>query len=94
MGCVSFFKSSRDDIKANSAMFVGEYSEQVVSSPSFTMFDYHCTLFPILTYVFSSDRKEDYVFRINLKVRLVVDLKLLSSSLCQATGKTNLRLCF
>ena len=24
MGCVSFFKSSRDDIKANAALFTGE----------------------------------------------------------------------
>lgn len=36
MGCVSFFKSSRDDIKANAALFTGKVTELPVLLPKFT----------------------------------------------------------
>ena len=36
MGCVSFFKSSRDDIKANAALFTGKVTELYVLLPKFT----------------------------------------------------------
>ena len=36
MGCVSFFKSSRDDIKANAALFTGKVTELHVLLPKFT----------------------------------------------------------
>lgn len=35
MGCVSFFKSSRDDIKANAALFTGKVTELRVLLPKF-----------------------------------------------------------
>ena len=36
MGCVSFFKSSRDDIKANAALFTGKVTELYVLLPKLT----------------------------------------------------------
>ena len=36
MGCVSFFKSSRDDIKANAALFTGKVTELHVLLTKFT----------------------------------------------------------
>ena len=36
MGCVSFFKSSRDDIKANASLFTGKVTELYVLLPKFT----------------------------------------------------------